>query len=221
MASLALCFALPSQATALSVLDFNLTVPNTGVIDYATAGGTLKGSGIEIANVVSIQSPSHQGETLSCVNCILSFETGVLNSYIPGPVIDTWIFEEGSSTHLTIEGSIPASGSISPPDLMHAVFSTQIFVVRRFVTGFTVQIGIYEGEAEDNLASYFGESETEIEQGGMNISFHAPSVATDGTFTSSTLYSGNLTANVVPEPGTELLLLVGLAGLGYAGRREK
>ncbi|MFP6578616.1 MAG: PEP-CTERM sorting domain-containing protein [Myxococcota bacterium] len=30
-----------------------------------------------------------------------------------------------------------------------------------------------------------------------------------------------MTANVVPEPGTELLLLVGLAGLGYAGRREK
>ena len=222
----ALVLAPMGSAQALAIIEFSTAVPNTGSVSYAVEMGPLVGSDIQIADVVSVQSQIHSGESLLCLDCTLSFETGDLQSFTPGPTVDTWEFAGGPGSSLTIDGKVPDAGIVATAGLLEAAFEGNV-VVSRFNapgSGFAVQIGIHVGTVDGALAAYFGEAVTAVEQGGLNLSFFVDEVALDQTFTNATPASGPISAQVVPEPNTAVLLTLGLVALGLsnrAGRSKK
>jgi len=218
-AALALAPALPAQS--ITILDFTASLPNPGVFSYATEFGTLAGTGIEIGSVTSIQSPLNNGETLPCVDCILSFETDTFVSFTPGSSFDTWTFGGGALSSISIEGKVPGASIPTTSTLLSAIFSEEVMVKRSSTTGYTVEIGIHQGNIDTALSDYFGEPNISVEEGGMSLAFFVSTVDLDGTFTSTNALGGNVTANVVPEPGTALLLALGLVGLAGRSRATR
>ena len=219
IAALALAPALPAQS--VTILDFAASLPNPGVFSYATESGALTGTNIEIGGITSIQSPLHSGEMLSCVDCILGFETDNLISFIQSPSVDTWTFGGGASSSISIEGKVPGASIPTTSTLLSAIFSEDVIVQRFPTTGYTVQIGIHQGSIDTALSDYFGEPNISVEEGGMSLTFTVSAVDFDGTFTSTNALGGNVTANVVPEPGTALLLALGLVGLAGRSRATR
>ena len=219
IAALALAPALPAQS--VTILDFAASVPNPGVFSYATEFGTLTGTNIAIGDITSVQSPLHNGETLSCDDCILGFETDNLISFTQSPSVDTWHFGGGASSSISIEGKVPDASILTTSTLLDASFSADVIVQRFPAIGYTVQIAIHEGNIDTALSDYFGEPNISVEEGGMNLSFDVSTVNLDGTFTSTNAIGGSVTANVVPEPGTALLLALGLVGLAGRSRATR
>ena len=213
---------LPAASHALSILTFT-AAPGWGSsssLEYPVAGGALSGNDIQVDSLTSISSPSHDGDTLACSGCSLSFTSGNLVSYTSGAAFESWIFAGGVGSSVEIVGSLPDAGITSSTTLLDAIFSEDLTVTRHTPTGYSVEIGIQQGTVAPAIASYFGEGSEISETGGMTLSFLLPSVANDGTFTSATGLSGSLTAQI-PEPNTSALLTLGLVGLAWAGRSSR
>jgi len=215
-----LLFALPGPARAVSILDFSGLIPGSGSLEYTAVGGPLVAAAIEFTSLTSVQSPAHSGDTEACVDCTLAFETGALISYTPassGVPHETWLFEGGAASSIQLSGKVPSIGISSSSALLTAIFSEDVTVDRYPSIGFAVNIGIHEGVVNAALASYFGELTNVAEEGAIALTFLVPSVNPNHTFSNSNILSGNLTAHI-PEPTTALLLIMGLAGLAWAGK---
>ncbi len=212
----------PAGSQALSILTFSAAPGwgNSSNLAYPVAGGTLSGNDIQIDSLTSISSPSHDGDTVACSGCTLSFTSGNLVSYTSGTPFESWVFAGGVGSSVEIVGSLPDAGITSPTTLLDAIFSEDLTVTRHTPTGYSVEIGIQQGTVAPAIASYFGEGSEISETGGMTLSFLLPSVGTNGTFTSATGVSGSLTAQI-PEPNTSALLTLGLVGLAWAGRSSQ
>ena len=212
----------PAGSQALSILTFN-AAPGWGSssnLAYPVAGGALSGGGIQIDSLTSITSPSHDGDTIACSGCTLSFTSGNLVSYTSGTPFESWVFAGGVGSSVEIVGSLPDAGITSSTTLLDAIFSEDLTVTRHTPTGYSVEIGIQQGTVAPTIASYFGEGSEVSETGGMTLSFLLPSVGNGGTFTSATGLSGSLTAQI-PEPNTSALLTLGLVGLAWVGRSSQ
>jgi len=213
---------LPAASQAISILTFTVS-PGWGSsssFGYPAAGGTLSGSGIQVDTLTSITSPSHDGDTIACSGCTLSFTSGNLVSYTPGSPFATWVFAGGAGSSVDIVGSLPDAGISSPTTLLDAIFSEDLTVTSHTPTGYSVEIGIQQGTVAPTIASYFGEGSEISETGGMTLTFLLPTVTTGGTFASATGLGGSLTAEI-PEPNTSALLALGLVGLAWAGRSSQ
>jgi hypothetical protein len=200
----------PAQAV---LIDFGVIAPTSGSISYDGAGGPLVGLNIEIDNVVGSDVPMNNGVVLTITDAVLNFTTGNLT----GSTATQWNFGGGPASSITIVGDIAALG-LDDAVLMSGSFgSANVFSI-----GNTYKIAgssFFDWKNEVLLA-YYGVDFYLNWKGNFNISFDATGLPPAG-FSSSALYSGDVTNNPVPEPTTMLLIGSGLLGLGLIRRRKQ
>jgi hypothetical protein len=205
MACVFLAFT-PAQAI---LIDFGVIAPTAGSISYDGVGGPLVGVNIEIDNVVATGFPI----PLVITDGVLNFTTGNLT----GTTASQWNFGGGLASSIVIHGNIPEIG-LFDADLMWGHFgSANVFAI-----GNTYKIAgsSFFDWKNEVLLDYYGYSGYPNWKGNFNISFDADGLPPAG-FSSSSLYSGDVTNNPVPEPVTMLLVGSGLLGLGLIRRRTQ
>lgn len=192
-----------------------------GTLSYDGDGGPAVGADIQFIQITGVDTPFHDGDTLLCQGCFLNFETG--NNTGEGPAI--WTFASGG--FFTLEGTILPdvgfggfSGTIltgtfsnNPPNLAVGT-ANAIFTFNGFGTDVKAAplVEYFYGIAVDPLdPPVFNFSNTEITGAGE--------VDGDGGF--RVAVDDADIKNALPEPGSSLLVLLGLSGLALFSRRTR
>ena len=212
----------PLRSSA-AMIEFHLSAANNGpatVFEYLTENGPLTGTNLIIDEIIGTDTPLNPDVILPCENCALNFTTGDLISYNASTL--HWTFGGGASSSINITGDVPAIGVVGET-LQQATFSAPVQVFQVF-NGYTITFANHNSTLNNSIASYYGVASTPSpNNGGINIASAVPAVNPDGTFSTSTILSGDVTLELaaVPEPGTALLLGLGLAGLTHTSRRRR
>jgi hypothetical protein len=211
----------PLRSSA-AMIEFHLSAANNGpatVFEYLTEDGPLTGTNLIIDEIIGTDTPLNPDVILPCENCALNFTTGDLISYNASTL--HWTFGGGASSSINITGDVPAIGVVGE-NLQQATFSAPVQVFQ-VLNGYTITFANHNSTPNSSIASYYGVASTPSpNNGNIQITSIVPTVNPDGTFSTSTILSGDVTLELaaIPEPGTALLLGLGLAGLTHASRRR-
>ena len=191
-------------------------------ISYDGTGGPLIGSNIFFDTLRGVDTPLTSGATSGCVGCLLNFTTG-------GNVSEGGTYEWAGAPmgSFTLMGTLPF---LPPPFDVPApptVLLTGSISVARLDTGLLTLglrgvdfkhpniVDFYFGPGPDPLFSYIN---TQIIIGGIDFDDVLDPGGADGGF--NALVTNADIDNVVPEPGSALLLLLGLGSLAAYRRRQ-
>lgn len=226
LSALAAAFlAVTPQAKAAATLDFDQSaIPVNGTIIFDGGGvgaGTVTGSGIRFNLLTGFDTPFNDTAPLPCDGCLLSFTTGTLTSVAGG----TYSFGPGG-TVLMIGTIAPAAGVPPHGGTFGPIVTSGSFSFATLsITGTTFTFSGQGTDAKDTetVEYYFGPGSnvppldftySTTELGGTGV------FGAGGSFTCADPVgtpSGCLTladfSNTIPEPGTMLLMLLGLGGL--------
>lgn len=204
----------PNAAKAVSTIDFGVKSPTSGSLSYAGGAAPLTGAGIEVDDVVGLDTPLNNNVFATCVACTLEFETGASTG--------GWDFGAG--------GTISIIGGIDFPDATPdiAAGNTLLFgtfdsatIIQTSVSGFVFQIvgGSFTDTKHPDLVAFYGLPDVDY-VGGLNISFTTTASMGDA-FTTSDITSGDILNQPVPVPAAVWLFGSGLIGLIGIARRKK
>jgi cysteine-rich repeat protein len=214
VAALAAPVARPIAAGAQPrpIIDFALVAPTAGTISYDGLGGPLFALDLDVDSVVGLDTPLRDGQTRTCVGCVLTFMTGDFS----GHDSTFWFFGAGGSIILTGGVDLNDDGSIGAGDiplgstLLEGTFPAEATVT--FVGGsFRIVGGAISDDKLSALTEFYG-LPGGVYSGGLNISFSARAKPPDG-FTSQLVFSGDVfnagevepptpTPTDTPEPAT-------------------
>jgi hypothetical protein len=199
-----------SPAHAIPTIDYGLVAPTTGSLAYAGGSAALVGTDIGVDNVTGLQTPSNDGVTRSCFNCLLNFTTGALTS--------SWNW--GGPGSISLEGSIPGAGIFGSTNLFSGTFTNASVVTLSGVT--VVALTNFSATNNVNVTNFFGLPSGPGYVGTINLSFQVPVGTVIGgafnTLNGGQLLSGDVAINT-PELTSILLLGSGLAGIGWFNRK--
>jgi hypothetical protein len=187
-------------ALADYTLDFNISAPTLGSINYAGGQGPLVGNGISVDSLAT-----DNGTTLTCVSCFLNFSTGNLASAVGS----LWSFGSGGSLSLT--GTVQYNGNTVSGTLLSGFFNDAAVV--GFLSTFKVAIADFMVQNAP-VGGLFG---VPINSGNFNISFSG--ITAGQGFTSTQMGSGDILAGT-PEPASIVLLGTVLLGCVAIARRR-
>ena len=221
----------PVVGNALTI-DFGVIAPTPGgSIFYTVAGGPLVGTNIQVDNLVDLDVGA---PVYTVINGLLNFTTGSLTGTSVGPP-PVWNFGGGPLTTITIVGGVGLDLNndgdfIDPGESIFIPIGTTLLTGNFGTAYVTVTQGNFKiagsgffDTKDDALVRLLGGDPSQIPSwlGNFNISFQAPGSPPD-TFTSTTVFSGDIVNTPIPEPATMLLLGSGLIGLaGFARKRFK
>jgi hypothetical protein len=224
VAALAISVLCAPKAEAIAIVSFDQSNPIAGgAISYDGTGGSLIGSNIPFDRLGGLGTPLNSGATSLCVGCLLNFTTGANISEGPG------VYEWGGAPlgSFTLTGSLPflpAPGPIGPPA---EVLLTGTISAARLDTGLLILglrgidfkhpkiVDFYFGPGPDPIFSYIN---TQIIIGGIDFDDVTDPGGADGGFNAAVTNAD--IDNVIPEPGSALLLLLGLGSLAAYRRRR-
>jgi len=216
--TLVACLAFISFNVSSAIISFDDdTESQDGTISYDGAGGALVGSGIDFHSILGISTPSNPGSvnSLTCVNCTLSFTTGTNIS--EGPTL--WQFGGGGS--LTITGTAQTSDStpivIASGTLVEGSFDSAT------VTGnssLLIMSGFGVDDKNTGLIDYFGLGGYDFIFADTNISMEGVTIDGNSGF-SGTVTNADFDNTAVPVPAAVWLFGSGLLGLVGVARRKK
>lgn len=203
-----------SAAALTPTLDFGIIAPTTGSISYAGGASPLLGSGIQVDNIVGLDTPLNAGTESLCALCVLNFGTGNFVSHIG----NVWTYSGGGSISIkggvdfdpvALDGLEIASGST----LLTGTFNTaQVFDLGSGAFQFRIAGASFIDKKHADLLAFYGLPINANYQGGMNISFLGATNG-GGGFTSSSVFSGDITNQPLPVPLPAAFLLF-LSGIG-------
>lgn len=207
-----------TTARADTRLDFGVVAPTgAGSISYSVLNGPLVASGITVDEVSGIDVPSNDLVVSAITGGILAFQTGNLTGTVGTSI---WLF--GGGGPITITGAIPTipglaasttllSGTVSSATVVNSDGVSKVSVVA-FLNTVNASLASFYGLTGGPTAGYFGT---------VNLSFAASGLA-PGTFTSTSIDSGDIVTRPVPEPATMAMTLTGLLfSGGYWLRRRR
>jgi len=213
--------ALDSQAAA--ALDMEFSAPTTGSIAYAGGIAPLIGTNIQIDNIVGLETPLHDLIDSACVNCLVQFTSGAFTSY--DSATKMWNFSGGGT--INVVGGVDFSDNSTLDDILAGTNlltgTFQSASVQKLSTGrldFRIASGSFTDTKNATLLAYYGLPTDVAYVGGFNLSFAGTTNTSNNSFTSTTIYSGDLVnapmnteTSTVPVPGAIWLLGSGLLGL--------
>lgn len=204
--------AFTASAVHAATLDFGIIASTPGSIDYAGGNSSLVGTGIEVDNLVGLDTPLNSGGELTCVACALNFETGANTGGM------TW----AGGGSISITGGLSDGGSevvAAGSDLLIGSFvAAEVFDIGGGILEFRILGAVFEDRKHPGILEHYGMPSVPY-VGGMNLSFTAE-FNDRGGFNSVTVLSGDVVNNPVPVPAAVWLFGSGLLGLvGIARRR--
>jgi len=215
-----LLLATGAQGASLTFDQIN----NGGALSYnGLPGGALVGTNIVFTSITG--SGTDNDGTIDCNDCRLNFTTGALIT-TDG---NDYVFDAGGTITLT-GGSLAAN---IPPNvaLLSGTWTSQVKVTIEaggpIPNGYLLMVGAGQDTKDPTLVDYFfntpptnwtfvnSQIQVESQPGGITQNGLA--------FTADLSKGGNsdFINAVVPEPGTALLMGLGLAGLGLTGRSRR
>lgn len=213
--------ALPPMTYAAEINFDQFGVNPVGTLTFD--GTKVTGVGFNVNSLAGFNTPFNPGATLNCLSCILSFETGALSAGTPpgGP----YTFAAGGT--FVLVGDIPPAAGAPPHPGNGAVVvlasgtfteaSLSIIGSNTFVFG-----GVGDDTKDKLLVEYFmgiGSNTPTLIWEGSTTALGGTGIIdpVTGVFTSTNILLSDF-ANVVPEPGTMLLMLFGLGSLAIRRR---
>lgn len=206
-----------ASAQAAPIISFDQTAPIAGgTVSYDGEGGALIGTGIPFDRVGGLDTPVNAGATSLCLGCVLNFTTG---PNVTEGAIYTWAGAPLGS--FTLTGSLPflpAPGPIlGPTVLLSGTISTARLDTDLLIVGLRgvdfkhpTLVDFYFGPGPDPIFSFVN---TQIVIGGINFD-----PTGNGGFTAAVTNAD--IDNVIPEPATALLFLLGLGSLAAYRRKN-
>ncbi len=192
-----------------------------GILSYDGEGGRAFGAEIQFIQITGIDTPFHAGETLICRGCFLNFATG--DNIVEGPAF--WTFAGG--------GIFSLDGDILPDGGDFLGFSGNI--LRGFFTNNPPNVAIgtenaifaFNGFGQDIKAPALVESFYGIPQDTNPppiFNFSNTELTGFGTVDDNGGFIVEVDdadiKNALPEPGSSLLVVLGLSGLAMFSRRK-
>ena len=249
-----LALSMAGLAFADNVVQYDIGTNQTSTatqnrISFGASGSNannLVGTNIAIPTLARLSGSPWSG--ISCVNCLLSFVTGAINSYTssgPGPFPTSSTYQFGGGGTATITGGVDfnSNGIFDPGDIaVGSSLLTGFFLGNAStITGsnpaidyrVTAGVVLNSQNTQLNQRLFGGQIPGPVWTGVLNIGFKpfgtpppGPSTGafSSPTFTSSQIVNGSLLNSApVPEPGSVLLFssITGFLGIGLVLRRRR
>lgn len=219
--ALALSLALSSQAHAASTLDFGIIAPTTGSITFGGGTAPLVGTNIQVDEVVGLGTPANNNLVRNCIGCVLNFATGPATT-------GTWNFGPGGTisivggVDLNNDGDALDSGDIAAGSTLLSGTFTGTSMVIALSGGLRIAGAAFLDVKNSTLAAFYGLAGGAGSPylGGFNLSFNAPG-SFPNAFSSTQVFSGDVTNQPVDLPSSLLLLGSGLVGFAYLTARTR
>jgi hypothetical protein len=201
-------------ASAINIIDFDVTPGGAGSISYAGGANPLTGSGITPTTITGLGTPDNPGVTLACVSCSFNFATGNFTS----STASNWNFAGGGS--FTLTGAVPTLSLAPGTLLMSGTFTGA--TVSGGGTTLLVDISTFIDTKNPVLSAFYeGTPVPPSWSGGTNVGFDLAAPATPpGAFSSAIVTSGDIQNSPVPEPASLFLMGSGLLALGIVLRKK-
>ncbi len=211
-------------STWAQTLDFTVPANSSGSISYGGGNTDMVASGLTVSSVTGKNgTPLNNLVTLlfTTPNGALNFTTGAYTSV--GSSSTVWNF--GGGGPITIAGTIPVQSPSFPGDTATQLSGTIQSASVTDVSGvFNLAVAVFINTIDPTLAAYYG-----VPTGGWSGALHIDfspattnSPLTGTAFSSTSVGSGDVVTNVVPEPSTMAIAGIGALGMiGYGLRRRK
>jgi PEP-CTERM motif len=212
---LSLAGAAPTEGA--SIIFDQATSNQGGTISYDGNGGALIGTNIIFDQLTASGVPSPG--TFNCLGCTLSFQTG--NNISEGP--NVWTFAGGGT--FTLTGTVPGITGIGVPIVFDGYFVGNSTVTRGVGGKLNFQ-GFGKDHKNADLLTFLGlNPDSDWGFSNTEISAVGATILANGGFTGkmkdgNNLGNADLTNDQIPEPGTALLLMLGLGSLAAYRRRR-
>ncbi len=237
---IALLLASAPAALAQPVIDFDIpsvkTPPGSagGVLSFGGGSLPLLGTSIQVKSAVGLDTPLKANFVLDCgaVNPItgLFAPAPCLLNFTTGPHTASWLFGPNPSpTAITLTGGLVDNSGITPTTVVpgaSTIFSGRVSSAQILDLPTRVWVENFIDTKHPDLTAFYGTGQGLYagEVTGVAFTIVPSGAAVGDPFSSSKLFSGNITNTPIPEPATGILfassVLPGLMLIKLARRRQ-